>query len=322
MLKTVWKRSALLAGLGLSFGTQLSAEEITASKVNLRDYFPTAYSGISLRHYNEVVDAAENPTPFVQLRALIGAKFLDNKLDTSLTLGLNKFYETEEFSPRRTISQRNPQLFAVYSMIDNDMLAVAPRVGLTLPLYGSSQMQLELGTELSSSHSMTLANGDVTIGGIADIYALQSIGRSETSVSVADDTHRERIREVYSLTASEGDELTIKEDYARYGSNYGVWASYKPEMIDGLALSLGATYQLSYAPVWEATGDVDNAAIRQSGYRSSDQVENAVSLSYQLSDELTVSNSVYYYVDGFYASKTAPGATRWLNLAKISYTLF
>ena len=325
MLKVFLRGSALLAAiaaLGLSLGSQVFAEEVTASKINLRDYFPTAYSGISLRHYNEVVDGEDNPTPFVQLRGSVGSTWLDGKLDTSLTLGLSKVYETEEFSTSRTIKQRNPELYAVYSMIETDMLALKPRVGLTLPLYGSSQLALELGTELSAHRSMEMAGGQVSIGGIADIYAMQYIGRSETTVSVPNEARRESIRETYSLTASEGEDLTIKEDYARYASAYGVWASYEPEIIDGLAISVGTTYQISYSPVWEAAGEGEDAVIQQSGYRSSDGVENAFSISYQLTDNMTLSNGLYYYLDGFYESKTAPGETRLLNLAKISYTLF
>ena len=325
MLKSVLKGSALLvalAMLGLSFSAQVFAEEVTASKINLRDYFPTAYSGISLRHYNEVVDGEANPTPFMQLRGSIGATWLEGKLDTSLTLGLNKVYETTEFPQKRTISQRNPQLYAVYNLISNDMLSLAPRAGLILPLYGSSQLGLELGTELSSTHSMEMGIGKVTIGGVADIYALQHIGRNETTVTVPNEARRESIRETYSLTASEGDNLTIKEDYARYASAYGIWASYEPEIIDGLALSVGTTYQVSYSPVWEAAGEGDTAVIEQSGYRSSDGVENSFSISYEISDNVKISNSLYYYLDGFYESKTAAGETRLLNLAKLSYTLF
>lgn len=325
MLKSVLRRSALLAALamlGLSFGAQVFADEVIASKINLRDYFPTAYSGISLRHYNEVVDGAENPTPFMQLRGSVGAKWLDGKLDTSLTLGLNKVYETKEFPQQRTIGQRNPELFAVYSLIDNDILSLEPRAGLTFPLYGSSQLELELGTELSADHSMETAAGKLSIGGAADIYATQHIGRNETSISVADEARRTSIRETYGLTASTGDDLTIKEDYARYGSSYGVWASYEPEIVDGLALAVGTTYQISYAPVWEAVGEEDDSVIQQTGYRSSGAVENAFSVSYQISDDLQISNGLYYYLDGFYESKTAPGKTRLLNLAKLSYSLF
>lgn len=325
MLKNVLRRSALLAALavlGLSFGAQVFADEVTASKINLRDYFPTAYSGISLRHYNEVVDGAKNPTPFMQLRGSVGATWLDGKLDTSLTLGLNKVYETKEFPQQRTIGQRNPELFAVYSMIDNDILALKPRVGLTFPLYGSSQLELELGTELSANSSIETATGKLSVGGAADIYATQHIGRNETSLSVADEARRSSIRETYGLTASTGSDLTIKEDYARYGSSYGVWAKYEPEIIDGLALALGTTYQIGYAPVWKAVGEGDDSVIQQSGYRSSDAVENSFSVSYQISDDLQISNGIYYYLDGFYESKTAPGETRLLNLAKLSYSLF
>ena len=325
MLKVFLRGFAVLAALavlGLSFGTQVFAEEVTASKINWRDYFPTAYSGITLRHYNEVVDGEKNPTPFMQLRGSIGATFLAEKLDMSLTLGLDKVYETEEFPQSRTISQRNPALYAVYSMIDNDMLSLEPRVGVTFPLYGSSQLELELGAELSADHSMEMAGGKVTVGGLADISAMQHIGRNETTVNVPNEARRTRIRETYSLTTSKGNDLTIKEDYARYASSYGVWASYEPEIIAGLALSVGTTYAVSYSPVWEATGEGDDAMIQQSAYRSSAEVENAFSISYQISDDLEISNSLYYYLDGFYATKTAPGETRLQNLAKISYTLF
>ncbi len=325
MLKIVLRGSALLAALamlGLSFGAQVFADEVTASKISMRDYFPTAYSEISLRQYNEVVDGADNPTPFMQLRGSVGTTWLDGKLDTSLTLGLSKVYETEEFPQKRTISQRNPELLAVYSLIDNDMFSLEPRAELTFPLYGSSQLALELGTELSSNRSIEMAGSKLTIGGIADIYATQHIGRNETTVNVADETRRESIRETYSLTTSEGSNLTIKEDYARYDSSYGVWASYEPEIIDGLALSVGTTYQISYSPVWEAVGEGNDAAIQQSSYRSSDKVENSFTLSYQVSDDLEISNGLYYYLDGFYESKTAPGETRLLNLAQLSYSLF
>lgn len=324
MLKSFLRGSALLAALamlGLSFGAQVFAEEVTASKINFRAYLPV-YSEISLRHYNEVVDGEANPTPFMQLRGSIGAKWLDEKLDTSLTLGLSKVYETEEFPQNRTISQRKPELYAIYSLIDNDMLVLKPRVGLTFSLYGSSQLALELGTELTSDHSMEMAGGKFTIGGVADIYATQHIGRNEATVSVPNEARRESIRATYSLTASEGDDLTIKEDYARYDSNYGIWASYEPEIIDGLALSVGTTYQISYSPVWEASGEGDGAVIEQSGYSSSDKVENAFSISYQISDDLKISNELYYYVDGFYESKTAAGETRLMNLAELSYILF
>ena len=324
MFRNVLKGFALfatIAMLGLSWGSRVFAEEVTASKINLRDYFPTAYSVLNFRHYNEMVDG-ENPTPFMQLRAYLGAKWLDDKLNTYLTLGLNKVYETEEFSQSRTVSQRNPEIYAIYSLVDTDMLALSPRVGITLPLYGSSQVTLELATELSSSSSMDTAMGKISFGGLADLYAVQPVGRNDTSVSVDDEARRESLRETYSLTATDEGDLSIKEDYARYGSSYGIWAKYEPEMIDGLALSVGTTYQLSYSPVWEAAGEGEDAVIQKSGYSSSDRVENAFSLSYAITDSLSISNSLYYYVDGFYESKTAPGATRLLNLAKVSYTLF
>ena len=324
MFRNVLKGFALfatMAMLGLSWGSQVLAEEVTASKINLRDYFPTAYSVLNLRHYNEMVDG-ENPTPFMQLRAYLGAKWLDNKLDTYLTLGLSKVYETEEFSQSRTISQRNPEIYAIYSLVDTDMLDLSPRVGVTLPLYGNSQINLELGTELSSSSSMDTAVGKISFGGAADFYAVQPIGRNSTNVSIDDEARRERLRETYSLTATDDGDLTIKQDYASYGSSYGIWAKYESDMIDGLALAVGTTYQLSYAPVWEAAGEGEDAVIQKSGYSSSDRVENAFSLSYKVSDNLSISNSLYYYVDGFYETKTAPGNTRLLNLAKVSYNLF
>ena len=325
MFRNVLKGCALLATmamLGLSWGSYVFAEEeVTASKINLRNYFPTAYSVLNLRHYNEIVDG-KNPTPFMQLRAYLGAKWLDNKLDTYLTLGLNKVYETEEFPQNRTISQRNPEIYAIYSLVDTDMFALSPRVGVTLHLYGSSQVDLELGTELSSSSSMDTAIGKISFGGRADLYAVQPIGRNDTSVSIDDEARRERIRETYSLTATDDGDLTIRQDYASYNQEYGIWAKYEPEIIDGLALEVGTTYQLSYAPVWEAAGEGEDAVIQNSGYSSSDRVENIFSLSYQISDNMRISNSLYYYVDGFYENKTAPGDTRLLNLAKISYNLF
>ncbi len=322
-----WKVSVLcatVAVLGLSFGTQVFAEEeVTASKINWRDYFPTAYSGISLRNYVEIVDGAKNPTPFMQLRGTVGTKWLDNKLDTFLTLGLNKVLETEEFPQSRTVSQRNPELYAVYSLIDNEMLALKPWAGLTFPLYGSSQLALALGTEITSERGLQMAGGELTVGGRTDLYVTQHIGRNETAVAnVAGEGRRESIRETYGLTASEGDELTIKEDYAHYSSEAGVWASYEPEIVSGLALAVGTTYMLSRSPVWEAEGEGSEAVIKRSGYRSDDGVENAFMISYEISDKMKISNSFYYFLDGFYASKTPPGETRLLNMAKISYTLF
>lgn len=327
MIRSVFVKSLWLVtfvALAASSGSVFAEEEqVTASKVNWRDYFPTAYSGISLRHYNEVVDGAENPTPFMQLRAAIGAKFLDDKLDTSLTLGLNKMYESDEFSQGRTFSQRSPRLLATYSMFESDMLSFTPRVGAKLPLYGNNQLQLEVGGELASSHNMDMLAGKVSLGGLADVYAVQHVGRNETSVSVDDEAKRERIREAYGLTASEeGDNLTIKEDYARYGSAYSLWASYAPEMIDGLALTVSTTYAISYEPQWKAADGENSEAIQLSGYEASSGVENGFGLSYKINDEISISNTLYYYLDGFYASKTAPGETRLINLAKISYDLF
>ena len=324
MFRNVLKGCVLLAAiamLGLSWGSQVFAEEeVTASKINLRDYFPTAYSVLNLRHYSEMVDG-ENPTPFMQLRAYLGAKWLDEKLDTYLTLGLNKVYETDEFSSNRTVSQRTPEIYAIYSLVDTAMLDLSPRVGVIMPL-GSSQVALELGAELASSSSMDTAAGKISFGGVADVYALQHIGSNDTNVSIADEARREHLRETYSLTTTDDGDLSIKEDYARYASKYGIWAKYEPDMIDGLALAVGTAYELSYIPAWEAAGEGEDAVIQKSGYRSSDRVENTFSLSYEITDALSISNSLYYYVDGFYEGKTAPGDTRLLNLAKISYNLF
>lgn len=308
----------------LLVGKQALAEEMTAEKAGLMSLFPTAYSKISLRHYNYMAADAENPSPYVQARYYLGAKFFEEKLNSYLTLGINKEYQSEEFDKEggRTFSQRNPQLFAEYSLFSGDLVSISPYVAVELPLYGSS-LSADIGGLIEAKRIITaIPTGKLTVGGMADVWATQVIGRQETKVGIDDEARQERIQKAYSLTPTEDGDLNIKEDYLRYGADYGIWASYEPEMLDGLSLSLYAIYRLRYSPVYKGVGAENNAVIKNTGYSSDGSVENTLAVSYKITDELSVSNSFVYYVDGLYKRKVASGETRFINMAEVSYSLF
>lgn len=324
-LGTLRKRSvaSLLSLVAvLLSGQQALAEEVTAEKTGLLSLFPTAYSKINLRNYNLMATDAKNPSPYVQARYYLGAKFFEEKLDTYLILGINKKYQSEEFSKEdRTFYQRNPQLFAEYSLFSGDLVSISPYAAVELPLYGSS-LSADVGSLVVAQRSLAIPAGKLTVGGMADLWASQVIGRKETKVDIADEAKRERIQKAYSLTPTAEGDLNIREDYLRYGTYYGVWASYEPEMMDGLSLTLDITYKLKYSPVYRAVGAENSEVIKNTGTSSSGSVENTLAISYAITDELSVSNSLVYYVDGFYEQEKASGEISFMNMAEVSYSLF
>ena len=295
-------------------------EEVTASKIQLRDWIPTAYSVVSLRQYNEEIAKSSDPAGILQLRYSLGAKFLDEKLDTSLTLAVNKRYETKEVGDEDTVSQRLPEFFASYQLVDLDLLSVDPYTTVRFPV-GDNKLAVSLGGVIKTGYDMNIAGGKMSIGGGVDLWATQS-EYTDTEVETDSDTNLTSLKERPGIALKENDEgvtetLTKEEDYLRYGSDYGIWASYEPEILDGLSIGLSSTYQVRYIPEFSADGD----DIERSGYDTGDKVENSISVSYNITDDLSISNNFYYYVDGFFEKATASGELRSLNRIMISYTL-
>lgn len=296
-------------------------EEVTASKIQIRDWIPTAYSVLSLRQYNEGIAKSEDPTGVLQLRYSLGAKFLDEKLDTSLTLAVNKRYETEQVGDEDTVSQRLPEFIALYQLVDHDLLKIKPYTVVSFPI-DDKELAVSLGGVVETGYDMDIAGGKMSIGGGADLWATQS-KYEDTEVEVGVDADKPSLLKRPGVALTGNDEegavetLTKEEDYLRYGSDYGIWASYKPEIIDGLSIGLSSIYQVRYTPEFEA----DNDKIERSGYDVGDKVENSISVSYNITDDLSVSNNFYYYVDGFFENETASGELRSLNRIMISYTL-
>lgn len=297
-------------------------EEVTASKIQLRDWFPTAYSVLSLRQYNEAIHDAKDPTGVLQLRYSLGSKFFDERLDTSLTLAVNKRYETKRVEDSDTISQRLPEFFASYELIDHELLEIKPYTVVNLPIDDKS-LAVSVGSTIQTNYDMDVAGGKVSIGGGADLWLTQS-EYGETEVRVGKDADRTSLIKHPKMSLrgeGEGEEegYTIEEDYTRFGSDYGIWASYEPGMIDGLTVGLSSVYRVRYTPEFEA--NADNKPERR-GYNNDDKVESSVSVSYNVTDDLSISNDFYYYVDGFFNKATDSGELRSLNRIRISYTLF
>ena len=297
-------------------------EEVTASKIQLRELIPTAYSVLSLRQYNEGIAKSADPTAVLQLRYSLGAKFLDEKLDTSLTLAVNKRYETEKVGDEDTVSQRLPELIALYQLVDHDLLKVKPYTVVNFPI-DDKELAVSLGGVVETGYDMDIAGGKMSIGGGVDLWATQS-KYTDTEVEMGSDADKPSLLKRPGIALQDSDEegavesLTKEEDYLRYGSDYGIWASYEPEIIDGLSIGLSSVYQVRYIPEFEADSDT----IKRSGYGTGDKVENSISVSYNITDDLSISNYFYYYVDGFFEKETASGELRSLNRIGISYTLF
>ena len=296
-------------------------EEVTASKIQFRDWLPTAYSVLSLRQYNEGIAKSKDPTGVLQLRYSLGAKFFDEKLDTSLTLAVNKRYETKQVGDDATVWQRLPEFTALYQLVDHDLLEVKPYTVVAFP-GDDKELAVSLGGLIETGYDMDFAGGKVSIGGGVDLWATQS-SYEDTEVEAGSDADRESLLKRDGIALKDNEEgvaesLTKEEDYLRYGSDYGLWASYQPEMLDGLSIALSSTYQVRYTPEFVAEGD----DIERSGYDTGDKVENSISVSYDITDELSISNNFYYYIDGFFDKATASGELRSLNRIMVSYTLF
>ena len=295
------------------FGQQLFAEDsasnkedsetISASKISLGIPF---YSEVILRQYNAIT--AED-SPKMQLRGTLGAKFLEDKLDTSLTLGINKSYETSKLDGERTIYPRTPQLEVTYSLYSNDLLSVYPYIIGRLPVE-DKHLAVDLGLYVSANKDLAISSGEISLGGSADFSTSQSTQQQETIVSV-DDAQKQAIENAYGLVPNDDGDLEVNEDYAHFSTSYSVWIGYTPSSFSNLSVQAETTYSVSISPTYVGSKDI----IRRV-YDTSSGVDNSLALAYKITDNLSLENVLSYSMDGFFNE-----GANVTNMVELSYDL-
>lgn len=313
-------KSALAALATLAFATAASGEEVKATKVSpIKAALPDSYGKLQMRHYanfNMEKDEVYSTIPKAQLRAYLGSKFFDGKLDTQLILAGTKATETTK------ISNRRPEIYTSLNAFSNDYVSIDPYLDVYVPYQGSgTDGTLSLDVTAMIPTIQTAAGGlDLSIG-LDPNASLSSREEKTANVDVKTD------RQASFLTTSESGAPEVKKKEPSYNAEARASIGFKPAIVKGLGLTATSYVNRSFEPKYEVVEEGNDTVQTRVGYTTENITRQSLVVSYKVNDSLSLANETWHKMNGAYAARYdgpagSDGLSRVTNIVKLTYTLF
>lgn len=254
-----------------------------------------SYGSIELRHENDVYATKgeiDNQVPNVSVRPTVGTGLFNDKVDTSFTWIFHKDAGSDYV--KRTAVYN----YTTISAYSSDLVYVTPNFFTYQNVNdGDSWNTSYVGIEVGNKTTM-----ETTIGSFAfQVYdnpgALLKSSSNKTTQDVATRSLLDNDKPALKDNVEESDE-TIDQREASIWNEAAAYVTYTPATMQKLSVKTGLMHYRQWDPKY-IQNDVDGA-IEKDGYNVSAETLTRLSLSYKLSDSLTLSNTFYHYTIGFY----------------------
>lgn len=311
----------LALGLGLAASgaiAQSAAPAVGAEKKAALDgVLPNLYGEVEMRHTTNRTmadDEIVKTRPNFAVRPKLGSTFFDGKVDTYLIGIYSKRPETNKVEKSVLF---NETYFNLWEGANGSSFKPYAYTELPTEGYTDSKNKTWVGFEaLGLLPVVENAAGVVELRALVYHLGVFNVGDGQDKVTAENNTGDP----TFSL-APEGEpqDLTVnqREPGMENWSEFGI--RFKPAAVQGLLVAVYSELDTSWTPKYEFDEDGD---VEQNGYALGKGTINKFTLSYKVSDKLTVYNSLRQYLNGYWEAGTDETATRWQNRLGLMASLF
>lgn len=315
-MKVLLGLACVLATSGAVAQTTTTTTTVETTK-SVRMDLGKPYANLDLRHYNGTVfsekksDEVLKTDVFVQSRATIGSKWVNDKVDTSLLLK----YTILDGSTKVTTA--NPKFSVKVTAYSGSFGSVVPYASYTPSLSDKFASEGDVGLAYSLPN-IDLGSGFAINGGL-DTWATFYGGDAKKAQV---DVLASKNSKTKAKNKETGADLKVAKSDPDVGIDASLALGYTVPTLSDLSFSLGTLYHTDIKAEYsqKANGQID------SEYKDTAYTESHFLVAYKITDALKLDNAFFYYNEDFYgdeAVKTTPGAdTRFLNRLRLSYKLF
>lgn len=237
-----------------------------------------------------------------QVRAYFIFGFLDDMVETSAILGAVTETGTQK------VSNRPLQILTEVSAVDTDYFAVTPY--LDLENVGEDNANGDLGVRPALKYPTI----DTPVGGLELSFEVDGEAQFST-----DEKEAEIDDDSFALVGREPTE----EDKRKSDPSYEVIA--RPAVTLGLGKlvnGLSAESYVEYTNTFDPKYSLNTDGSRDLSYEPTRSTATSVAAIYEINDALAVSNEFVLYHSGLYEARGDAERTRFINLAKLAYTVY
>lgn len=317
---------AVVTGAALSSAAMAQDQAaVTAEKTTgIKSLLPGAYANVQMRHYTVRKmddDTVVNDIPRLEVRPNIGTTLFNDKVDTSMLWIFNKKAGSQTVN--KTVLENITQV----KVLDGKNGFIGPYAE-TVQANGVSFSESYVGLYGEGSYDLALAPGTLTLGGWIQPNAVLKSGKwskdSESLVPVTNKTGHG------DFALAEGDDNKIEQRDPSLFSLNAVNAKFKPAAIPGFSVGAEIEYDQLWKPKYSVKDVEGDARAEQDGYATSGLTTSKFILSYKVSDNVSLTNSLRHMTGGFYdhridsdnaTTDNWEGTSRWENRIIVSATL-
>jgi hypothetical protein len=295
-------------------GVSANAEEIKAVKKSAgQQVSDNLYGNVEARmqtlQFNDAAGNTQGSRDFV-LRPKLGTKIFNEKLDLNLTMPIVNKQKSAKTEKARA------------------------EVEGTLSMYSSDRMDIELYTfnylQNNESPYDGYANLDVTFKrsfdrlalGVVDASVLLEAESNLTTKSMPSTVSRRERTDGLALAADEKTNPPEQKETNKALTVYPTVA-VSPSVVPGVKLALGSIFTNTYKPVYkEVINESGESAIQSDGYDVSRSTQVRYTVTYKISDAVSVYNQLRQNFVGYAESSQDVKGARLDNRTGITMSLF
>jgi hypothetical protein len=319
--------NTMIALLGLAFSGMAAAEDakVDATKSAQPEVIAKAYGSLYMRHATldkYAADGSDNVVPALVIIPTLGTHLFNDKLDVAYSWYFKKTASSNRIN--KVVSYAE----LTYSIIDNDTISLYPYVYIE-QANGESFSIVDAGPHMDVKWGgVQTPVGKLSAVGFLEPLVEYTSGHSAAKAPVIDRTTR---NEAQALTdgspAPSPAEKEIEQRDPSISSTTEVAAKLAVDAVKGLSFGAGVDYLQNWAPKYEAKTEDSDVRYSKAGYSVKSAVMNKVSVSYKLTDAVSLSNQLRYMVNGAwndsYTTQGVSGVSaRIENRLALNATLF
>lgn len=319
-------RNAILITMGLATSGLAAAQDTTATKTSsMPSIIEKSYASLHLRHTTLVKvdpDGKSNVVPQLNVIPTLGSHLFNDKLDLAVSWYFRKNADSVRVNKIVTYGE------ATFTILEQEHAALST-YAYTEQADGPSFSIVDIGPHLDLMTSVPTPVGKLAFSGFVEPLAEFTSGKGAPKAGVRDRTESGRSEQ--ALTGGEEAppaDAEIEQRDPLFTSTTEVAAKLALDAVKGLSIGVGVDHLKSWEPHYEATTEGSDVRYDLAGYKTREAMLNKFTVSYKLTDAVTLTNQVRYMVDGLYEDRydTTKGvagiSARIENRLAVTATLF
>lgn len=312
---------------------ELKSELVAAP---IQRIFPNSYGSLLLRHYLDK-SKEKGATAKLQARYTLGSKFFEDKLDMSLTVGVNNYRTTANNENPTVLKARATHLYAGYSFYAGKFLNDAiemkatPYMDFMLPQDGYG-LNGVVGVATPVSYTRLIPAGKITTSASFDLAMTLGSRPGPKTVAVenpdgtlvAENRLDSDKRNSLGLTLNE-DKKTL-EAYPTASSiieRREAKVSFSPnnKSLKGAQFYIGAEYEAKLTPKMELNDAGEKVEVKAANnltgvaYNVKTKTSTRLGVKYEIKENLYISND-------YYVKPSEDGVQQYTNVVSVGMNLF